>query len=93
LFLVECGIRSTFHEQNASAFRPLLADAQAGEKLAAELLFDPQTSGGLLMALPPEVSDAALEALHDAGDDQAAVIGEILAPADDALLVSLDHGA
>ena len=92
-FLVECGIRSTFHEQNASAFRPLLADAQAGEKLAAELLFDPQTSGGLLMALPPEVSDAALEALHDAGDDQAAVIGEILAPADDALLVSLDHGA
>ncbi len=40
-----------------------------------ELLFDPQTSGGLLMAVPNDQADALLDALHDAGIGQAAIIG------------------
>ena len=32
-----------------------------------DLLFDPQTSGGLLAALPAAEADAALAALHTAG--------------------------
>ncbi len=40
------------------------------------LLFDPQTSGGLLMAIPAAAAGAALAALRDAGD-AAAVIGEV----------------
>ncbi|GAB6909315.1 Selenide, water dikinase 1 [Desulfosarcina cetonica] len=40
-----------------------------------ELLFDPQTSGGLLLAVPTDQADALLQALHDAGIDKAAIIG------------------
>lgn len=39
------------------------------------LLFDPQTSGGLLIALPPEDASALLQRLIDAGET-AALIGE-----------------
>lgn len=41
------------------------------------LCFDPQTSGGLLVALPAEASTAALQALHAAGVQAAACIGEV----------------
>ena len=35
--------------------------------LALDLLFDPQTSGGLLVALPEAEAEAALAALGEAG--------------------------
>jgi selenide, water dikinase len=40
-----------------------------------DLLFDPQTSGGLLAAVAPDEADAALRELRDAGVD-AAIVGE-----------------
>jgi selenide, water dikinase len=49
--------------------------ALAEEKLT--LLADPQTSGGLLMAVPPESADALLAALHSSGESRAARIGEV----------------
>ena len=42
-----------------------------------ELLYDPQTSGGLLLALPASQADVLLVALRDAGVQDAARIGEI----------------
>jgi selenide,water dikinase len=41
-------------------------------------LFDPQTSGGLLGAVRPEVASAVLEELHRRGLSRAAVIGHVL---------------
>jgi selenide,water dikinase len=41
-----------------------------------ELLFDPQTSGGLLLAVPTDDADACLRELHAAGIGQAAIIGQ-----------------
>ncbi len=43
----------------------------------ADILFDPQTSGGLLIAVAPEKADTLLGRLHEAGVEEAAVIGEI----------------
>jgi selenide,water dikinase len=38
---------------------------------------DAQTSGGLLMSVPPDMSDSMISALHDAGLEMAAVIGRV----------------
>jgi len=43
------------------------------------LLFDPQTSGGLLFGVTAERADAALAALREAGDAGAAAIGRVVA--------------
>ena len=53
---------------------------------ALDILFDPQTSGGLLFAVPAERAEAALAALCAAGDAHAAVIGEVTAPRADGAL-------
>lgn len=41
-----------------------------------ELLYDPQTSGGLLMAVAADQADSLLRELHDGGIRQAAIIGQ-----------------
>ena len=43
-----------------------------------ELLFDPQTSGGLLLAVPAEQSDGLLTDLKTAGVDAAVQVGEVV---------------
>lgn len=44
----------------------------------AKLLFDAQTSGGLLAAVRPDQAGDLLDRLHQNGDTAAAVIGEVL---------------
>ena len=44
----------------------------------AALLFDAQTSGGLLMAVPPEALDVLLGALQERGVQRASRIGELI---------------
>lgn len=46
-------------------------------KAEEELLYDPQTSGGLLLALPADQAGLLLRDLHNAGINQAAWIGEV----------------
>jgi len=43
-----------------------------------DILFDPQTSGGLLISLAPSKAARLLEKLHRAGIKDAAVIGEVV---------------
>jgi selenide,water dikinase len=43
-----------------------------------ELLYDPQTSGGLLLALPKDQAGALLVALHENGVKEASCIGEVV---------------
>lgn len=71
--LLEKGHRSTLHDQNRSAVR-LADENSAGTK--SEILFDPQTSGGLLAAIP--VADAAelVDSLRGDGI-AAAIIGRL----------------
>ncbi len=70
--LLARGFRSTFHPENAKARKALVVLPDAAEDPRLDLLFDPQTSGGLLFGLPPSRVDEALGRL-----DQAAVIGEV----------------
>jgi len=42
-----------------------------------EILYDPQTSGGLMAALPASQAGEALKKLHEAGLDRAAIVGEV----------------
>jgi selenide, water dikinase len=64
------GVESTSAAENRRALGGLPAGPEAA------LLVDPQTSGGLLLGLPPNRTDACLEALLTAGVE-AAVIGEV----------------
>jgi len=43
-----------------------------------DVLYDPQTSGGLLVALAPSEAQRYLEELHTAGEENAALIGEFV---------------
>ena len=44
-----------------------------------DILFDPQTSGGLLIAVPERKAPGLLERLHQEGVSEAAIIGEVAA--------------
>jgi len=44
-----------------------------------DILFDPQTSGGLLISVPKEKAQKLLEKLHEKGVDEAVIIGNVVA--------------
>jgi len=75
--LLAHGLRSTAHEANFSSALPLLATADAAEDPALALAFDPQTAGGLLVAVSVSRERDFLDALAEAGDDAAAVLGTV----------------
>jgi selenide,water dikinase len=66
--MLETGLRSTLHSGNAEA------EGLAGGK-TPELLYDPQTAGGLLAGVPEAAAGACIDALVAAGYARAAVIG------------------
>ena len=43
-----------------------------------DVFFDPQTSGGLLISLPPQEAQDLVKRMHDDGIQDAAVIGEVV---------------
>jgi selenide,water dikinase len=51
--------------------------AEDVEPARADILFDAQTSGGLLIAVCKDDAEALLDSLHQNGVDSAAVIGEV----------------
>ena len=89
LSLLGRGVRSTAHPENAKARRAMWVDGAAARHPALDLLFDPQTSGGLLLGIPAERAEALLRALRAAGDPAAAVIGMVAAPRADGALIEV----
>ncbi|MGI9387652.1 MAG: selenide, water dikinase SelD, partial [Methyloligellaceae bacterium] len=72
--LAQQGIRSWIWSANRKAVAANLETSFTAGKL--DLLFDPQTAGGLLAAIPADKADACMTALTDKGYS-AAVIGEV----------------
>jgi selenide,water dikinase len=48
------------------------------KRALADVLFDPQTSGGLLISVRADQTDALVGALHETGNSDAAQIGEVM---------------
>lgn len=65
------------NQANRALCRGRLETRSGLARAAEELLFDPQTSGGLLLAIPGPEATPALAALHEAGVRHAAIIGEV----------------
>jgi len=62
---------------NQRFYGPFVVGGDAVDKARFDLLFDPQTSGGLLFSIPPQHAADCLAALHQRGLSIAAHIGEI----------------
>ncbi len=78
LDLIRAGVVSGAVERNRDYASPFVKRAPtAGEDLET-LLYDPQTSGGLLIAVRKSKARALLTALHKKGVPAAAVVGRVL---------------
>jgi len=72
--LAHAGIASTLLPENLSLAGLLRGDVDAATRA---ILFDPQTSGGLLAGIPKERAAACVRALRSAGYGASAVVGSV----------------
>jgi selenide,water dikinase len=81
---VRTGVTSSNRELVGDAIRfdPGIDDAHQW------LLFDPQTSGGLLISVPAEEADSLLRDLHARGIAEAGIVGEVFASKDPVIEVT-----
>lgn len=81
--LIAQGIGTVMTPANAEAAAPWTTFSGAFTAEERTLLADPQTSGGLLIALPADQAPALLERLCARGTTAATIVGEAVEPAGD----------
>ncbi len=74
---IQKGILSSLHPQNLQVASCIHNYSQVISHPLYPLLFDPQTSGGLLAAIPVEQASACLAALHRSGYTESRVVGKV----------------
>jgi selenide,water dikinase len=89
LDLLRQGIASSLAPQNRALSDAVDPAAAPGADPRIDLLYDPQTAGGLLGSLPAESVEACLAELRANGAAQAACIGRITGPANGAPRIAL----
>ena len=72
------GIFSSLQPANLRLRRSVSNEKEALAHPVYPLLFDPQTAGGLLAAVPADQADACVAALRASGYPATAIIGEVL---------------
>ncbi|MBD09038.1 MAG: bifunctional NADH dehydrogenase FAD-containing subunit/selenide, water dikinase SelD, partial [Gammaproteobacteria bacterium] len=72
------GIVSTLHPQNERFSKQIEISDKALSHTIFPLLFDPQTSGGLLGAIPAEQADSCLADLIAQGYESSRIIGTVV---------------
>ncbi|HEV2843818.1 MAG TPA: selenide, water dikinase SelD, partial [Thermoanaerobaculia bacterium] len=75
--LVKAGVTTGCTVANEDNVQAVLENRAKLTRVQRDVLFDPQTSGGLLLSVPPESASALLQALLAEGH-RAAEIGEVL---------------
>jgi selenide,water dikinase len=77
--LLRAGFVSTMRAANRRSALAALQYSRDADEALLEALFDPQTSGGLLVALPAAAAPDLVAALHGAGYKGARRVGEVTA--------------
>lgn len=75
---VRAGILSSLQPANVRLRRAIKNVEDASSHDVYPLIFDPQTSGGLLAALPPEKAEACVADLHQRGYPDATIVGKVI---------------
>jgi selenide,water dikinase len=75
--MYDAGVDTGSNEGNRDLCGDRLEIQAAIRREEEEMLFDPQTSGGLLVSLPEGQAVKLVEDLHDAGVPWAAVVGQV----------------
>ena len=78
LEMIESGIFSSLQEQNVRLRRAIKEPGVLREHKHFPLLFDPQTSGGLLAAIPANNAEACLAELKTLGYPVSTIIGSVI---------------
>ena len=74
---IQRGIISSLHPQNVKAFADLHRESKTINSPQYSLLFDPQTSGGLLASVSPEKANDCLNELKASGYQDSCIIGQV----------------
>jgi selenide,water dikinase len=74
---IRAGVTTGSTEPNRRAVAPHATFAPGLTREERALVVDPQTSGGLLLAVPADAAERALADLRSAGLEAAARIGEV----------------
>ena len=79
--LAQAGVRTGAAVRNWASYGAAVEMPVGAPDWRRDLLADPQTSGGLLIAVAPEAADAVLRRVLDAGFNAARVVGTMVAGA------------
>ena len=75
---LEQGILSSLHEDNRAVSSYISDHSNRSKITKYEILFDPQTSGGLLASIPSELAEICVSQLIRAGYQSTSIIGRVL---------------
>ena len=90
---LQLGILSSLQPANLAARRAIRNLDAAARDSRFPMLFDPQTAGGLLAAVPHVQAEACVVALHAAGYAHAAIIGHVTAGTGGEAVISVETNA
>jgi selenide,water dikinase len=63
---------------NNQEFRINMVNSNKMDEALLSILYDPQTSGGLLISVPAEKAETMLACIKEAGDKEAAIVGQVV---------------